>query len=88
MFRLLIKPSSGVSNIEYQKVIVTDPLLKSIEYQKVVVTDPLLKSIELTIYITDGRYENQYTDIVYVKDKKIKVKIKYKSSSYKTVMCK
>jgi hypothetical protein len=49
MFRLLIKPSSGVSNIEYYKV---------------VVTDLLLKSIELTIYITDGHYENQYTDII------------------------
>jgi hypothetical protein len=45
MFRLLIKPSSGESN----------------RILKVVVTDPLLKSIELTIYITDGHYENQYS---------------------------
>jgi hypothetical protein len=45
MFRLLIKPSSGVSN----------------RILKVVVTDPLLKSIKITIYITDGHYENQYS---------------------------
>jgi hypothetical protein len=56
MFQLLIKPSSGVSIIEW--------------------TDPLLKSLEL-ICITDGHYENQYTDIVYVKDKNNNPVIKY-----------
>jgi hypothetical protein len=45
MFRFLIKPSSGASDIEYYKV---------------VVTDPLLKSMKLTMYITDDHYENQY----------------------------
>jgi hypothetical protein len=46
MFRLQIMPSSGVSKHRILKV---------------VVTDPLLKSIKLTIYITDGHYENQYS---------------------------
>jgi hypothetical protein len=45
MFRLLIKPSSGV--------------LKH-RILKVAVTDPLLKLIKLTIHVTDGHYENQY----------------------------
>jgi hypothetical protein len=45
MFRLLIKPSSGVSK---HKIL------------KVAVTDPLLKLTRLTIHVTDGHYENQY----------------------------
>jgi hypothetical protein len=43
MFRLLIKPSSGVSKHRILKVVVTDPLLKLIA-----VTDPLLKFIAVT----------------------------------------
>jgi hypothetical protein len=45
MFRLLIKPSSGASKHRILKV---------------AVMDPLLKLIKLTIYVTDGHYENQY----------------------------
>jgi hypothetical protein len=45
MFRLLIKPSSGVSKHRILKI---------------TVTDPLLKLIKLTIRVTDGHYENQY----------------------------
>jgi hypothetical protein len=43
MFRLLIKPSSGVSK---HKIL------------KVAVTDPLLKLIRLTIHVTDGSETN------------------------------
>jgi hypothetical protein len=45
IFRLLIKPASGVSKHRILKV---------------AVTDPLLKLIKLTIHVTDGHYENQY----------------------------
>jgi hypothetical protein len=45
MFRLPIKPSSGISKHRILKV---------------AVTDPLLKLIKLTIYVTDGHNENQY----------------------------
>jgi hypothetical protein len=45
MFRLLIKPSSGVSKHRILKV---------------AVTGPLLKLIKLTIHVTDGLYESQY----------------------------
>jgi hypothetical protein len=48
---------------------------------KVAVTDPLLKLMRLTIHVTDGHVES-----IYSLGKKIK--IKYNSSIYKTVMCK
>jgi hypothetical protein len=45
MFRLLIKPSSGVSKHRILKV---------------AVTDPLLKLIKLTTYVADGHYGHIY----------------------------
>jgi hypothetical protein len=72
MFRLPIKPSSSVSKHRILKV---------------AVKDPLLKLIKLTIYVTDG-YMRINIESIYSLGKNKRIKIKYNSSIYKTVMCK